>query len=89
MTEPERAGVSESDWTAATASCCALRVREVIEETRDARSIVFDVPDDTILQTNKNTAPVMELVDPEPGRNRSKGGKFKKKAAETAETTDD
>ena len=46
MTEPERAGVSESDWAETTASCCALRVREVIEETRDARSIVFDVPDD-------------------------------------------
>lgn len=39
----------------------------------------FNVPDDTVLQT-KGMSPVMELVDAQPGRNRGKGGAFKKKA---------
>jgi 3-ketosteroid 9alpha-monooxygenase subunit B len=48
MIDPNLAGVSEADWQAATASCIELRVREVIEETRDAKSIVLEVPDDLV-----------------------------------------
>jgi 3-ketosteroid 9alpha-monooxygenase subunit B len=44
MLDPQRAGVSAADWTAATASCHGLRVAKVIQETPDARSIVFEVP---------------------------------------------
>jgi len=44
MTDFEAVGVSEADWRAATASCVELRVAEVIEETRDARSLVFEIP---------------------------------------------
>jgi 3-ketosteroid 9alpha-monooxygenase subunit B len=45
MLDPTAAGVSEADWAAATASCHGLRVARIIQETRDARSIVFEVPD--------------------------------------------
>jgi hypothetical protein len=38
------AGVSETDWKAATAGCFELRVRRVIDETSDARSIGRDPP---------------------------------------------
>jgi 3-ketosteroid 9alpha-monooxygenase subunit B len=44
MTDPEAAGVSLGDWGAATENCVELRVSEVIEETHDTRSFVFDVP---------------------------------------------
>jgi len=44
MTGFEKAGVSEADWRAATASCVELRVAKVIEETHDSRSLVFEVP---------------------------------------------
>jgi 3-ketosteroid 9alpha-monooxygenase subunit B len=44
MTDPSTAGVSEADWQAATASCVELRVAEVIDETHDARSFVFEIP---------------------------------------------
>ena len=40
----ERAGVSEADWKAATAGCFELRVRRMIDETSDARSIVLEIP---------------------------------------------
>ncbi len=51
---------------------------------------VFNVPEDTILKSKGDRrAPVMELVDPEPSRSRSKGGKFKKKAAKADETSED
>jgi len=39
-----RAGVSEAEWKAATAGCFELRVRRVIDETSDARSIVLEIP---------------------------------------------
>ncbi len=45
MTDLRRAGVSEADWAAATASCHALRVSQVIDETHDARSLVLEVPE--------------------------------------------
>ena len=38
------AGVSESEWKAATTGCFELRVRRVIDETPDARSIVLEIP---------------------------------------------
>jgi 3-ketosteroid 9alpha-monooxygenase subunit B len=38
------AGVSQTDWQAATAGCFELRVRFVIDETSDARSIVLEIP---------------------------------------------
>ena len=40
----ERAGVSQADWKAATAGCFELRVRRMIDETSDARSIVLEIP---------------------------------------------
>ena len=40
----ESAGVSATDWKAATAGCFELRVRRVIDETADARSIVLEIP---------------------------------------------
>lgn len=40
----QRAGVSEADWKAATDGCFELRVRRVIDETSDSRSIVLEVP---------------------------------------------
>jgi len=42
--DSQRAGVSESDWTAAIVPCCELRVAKIIDETHDARSIVFEIP---------------------------------------------
>ena len=44
MMDPEAAGVSPDDWRAATESCVELRGGEVIDETHDSRSFVFDVP---------------------------------------------
>ena len=44
MIDPQSAGVSEEEWKEATASCVPLRVAEVIRETHDACSLVFDVP---------------------------------------------
>jgi len=44
MTDFEKAGVSEADWRAATASCVELRVAKVIDETHDSRSLVFEIP---------------------------------------------
>ena len=44
MTDFEKAGVSEEDWRAATASCVELRVANVIDETHDSRSLVFEIP---------------------------------------------
>jgi len=46
MIDPKSAGVSESDWAQATANCRELRVAKIIDETHDARSIVFEIPDD-------------------------------------------
>jgi 3-ketosteroid 9alpha-monooxygenase subunit B len=37
------AGVSESDWKAATTGCFELRVRRVIDETSDARSSMLEI----------------------------------------------
>ncbi len=48
----------------------------------------FNVPDDTVLQTKK-MAPVMELVDAEPSRVRSKGGTFRKRAKKPDEPAED
>ena len=42
--DPTREGVSATDWAAATAGCHALRVRCVIDETSDARSLVLEIP---------------------------------------------
>ena len=42
--DPTREGVSAADWAAATAGCYELRVRRVIDETSDARSIVLEIP---------------------------------------------
>jgi len=42
--DPTREGVSAADWAAATAGCCELRVRRVVDETADARSIVLEIP---------------------------------------------
>ena len=44
MLDPSQAGVSEHEWREAIASCCALPVAEVIRETHDSCSLVFDVP---------------------------------------------
>jgi 3-ketosteroid 9alpha-monooxygenase subunit B len=44
MTDFEQAGVSAAEWRDATASCVELRVAQVIDETSDARSIVFEIP---------------------------------------------
>jgi 3-ketosteroid 9alpha-monooxygenase subunit B len=46
MLDPKRAGVSEADWAEATASCHPLRVRKIIEETHDSRSLVLEIPDE-------------------------------------------
>ena len=48
MTDFEKAGISEADWRAATASCVELRVAKVIDETHDSRSLVFEIPADLI-----------------------------------------
>lgn len=44
MLDPSQAGVSEEAWREATAACCAITVAEVIRETHDSCSLVFDVP---------------------------------------------
>jgi 3-ketosteroid 9alpha-monooxygenase subunit B len=44
MLDPKSADVSESDWAEAIAHCRALRVAKIIDETHDARSIVFEIP---------------------------------------------
>ncbi len=44
MIDPTREGVSAADWAAATAGCHELRVRFVIDETPDARSLVLEIP---------------------------------------------
>lgn len=43
--DPKDAGVAESEWAEATASCHALRVGRIVQETPDARSIVLEVPE--------------------------------------------
>jgi 3-ketosteroid 9alpha-monooxygenase subunit B len=48
MTNFEKAGVTEADWRAATASCVELRVAKVIDETHDSRSLVFEIPADLL-----------------------------------------
>jgi 3-ketosteroid 9alpha-monooxygenase subunit B len=45
MVDPKRAGVAEAEWAAATASCHELRVARIVQETREARSIVFEIPE--------------------------------------------
>ena len=45
MLDPQSAGVSEEAWRDAVASCHALRVARTIQETDDAVSIVFEIPD--------------------------------------------
>jgi 3-ketosteroid 9alpha-monooxygenase subunit B len=42
--DPPHPGVSDAAWKAATAGCYALRVRRVIDETADARSLVLEIP---------------------------------------------
>jgi len=44
MLDSTQAGVSEEEWREATASCERLRVAEVVRETHDACSLVFEVP---------------------------------------------
>jgi 3-ketosteroid 9alpha-monooxygenase subunit B len=44
MLDPTQAGVSEERWRAATAACFAVAVADVIRETHDSCSLVFDVP---------------------------------------------
>jgi 3-ketosteroid 9alpha-monooxygenase subunit B len=46
LIDPQRAGVSPEEWQEATASCVSLRVAEVIRETYDACSLVFEIPDE-------------------------------------------
>ena len=41
--DPKDAGVPESEWAEATASCHELRVGRIVQETPDARSIVLEV----------------------------------------------
>ena len=48
MTDFEKAGVSEADWRAATASCVELRVAKVIDETHDSRSLVLEIPSELV-----------------------------------------
>jgi 3-ketosteroid 9alpha-monooxygenase subunit B len=40
----ERAGVSETEWKAATEGCFPLRVRRTIDETADSLSVVLEIP---------------------------------------------
>ena len=44
MTDFEKAGISEADWRAVTASCVELCIAKVIDETHDSRSLVFEIP---------------------------------------------
>lgn len=46
MLDPKGSGVSEEVWSESIASCVALPVAEVIRETHDSCSLVFDVPAD-------------------------------------------
>jgi 3-ketosteroid 9alpha-monooxygenase subunit B len=45
MIDPEQAGVARTDWLSATAACVELCVSRVIDETHDARSFEFEIPD--------------------------------------------
>jgi len=45
LIDPDAADVSRAEWAEATASCHMLRVARVIDETHDARSIVFEIPE--------------------------------------------
>ena len=45
MADPKAAGVDEAEWAKATASCVPLRLREVVRETADACSLVFEIPE--------------------------------------------
>jgi 3-ketosteroid 9alpha-monooxygenase subunit B len=45
LIDPMRAGVSEEEWQHASHSCHELRVARTIQETRDAISIVLEIPD--------------------------------------------
>ncbi len=40
------AGVTEAEWAEATASSHELRVRRIVQETSDARSIVLEIPEE-------------------------------------------
>jgi 3-ketosteroid 9alpha-monooxygenase subunit B len=44
MIDPIQAGVSDADWRDATLHCFAIPVAEVVRETHDSCSLVFDVP---------------------------------------------
>jgi 3-ketosteroid 9alpha-monooxygenase subunit B len=46
MIDPKQAGISDAEWQLAASACVELRVREVIEETHDSKSIVFEIPDE-------------------------------------------
>jgi 3-ketosteroid 9alpha-monooxygenase subunit B len=48
MTDFEKAGVSEADWRAATASCVELQVAKLIDETCDSRSLVLEIPPELV-----------------------------------------
>ena len=41
----QHAEVPEAEWRSATEDCVALSVKAVIDETHDARSLVFEIPD--------------------------------------------
>ena len=44
MLDPTQARVSEEEWREATAACCAVGVAEVVRETHDTCSLVFEIP---------------------------------------------
>jgi 3-ketosteroid 9alpha-monooxygenase subunit B len=45
LIDPKASGVSAEEWAAATASCHMLRVAKVVDETHDARSLAFEIPE--------------------------------------------
>lgn len=46
LSDPKGAGVSDAEWSQATAHCHPLVVKRVVEETPEARSLVLEIPDD-------------------------------------------
>jgi 3-ketosteroid 9alpha-monooxygenase subunit B len=68
MTDFEQAGVSEADWRAATASCFALRVAKVIDETHDSRSLVFEIPAELVERFRYRSGQFLSFKIPHAGQ---------------------
>jgi 3-ketosteroid 9alpha-monooxygenase subunit B len=68
MTNFEQAGVSEADWRAATTSCVELRVKEVVDETSDSRSIAFEIPADLTEQFRYRPGQFLSFKIPHEGK---------------------